>query len=90
VNSPVIGYHGCDLKVASDVVTRKAKLTPGMGRYDWLGTGVYFWEDDPNLVIPQPSPPDGQARTRLPRSGVPDHLLRQKERKSFATSNAPC
>ena len=51
MNSPVIGYHGCDLKVASEVVARKAKLKPGKGRYDWLGTGVYFWEDEPNLAL---------------------------------------
>src|SRR5260221_1652765 len=51
VNSRVVGYHGCDLDVALDVVARKKRLEPGKGRYDWLGTGVYFWEDDPNLAL---------------------------------------
>ena len=51
MNSRVIGYHGCDLKVANEVVARKTKLTPGKERYDWLGTGVYFWEDDPDLAL---------------------------------------
>jgi len=51
VTSRLIGYHGCDLNVASNVVARNARLKPGNERYDWLGTGVYFWEDDPNLAL---------------------------------------
>jgi len=51
VNSRVIGYHGCDLKTATAVVARQDTLKPGGQRYDWLGTGVYFWEDDPNLAL---------------------------------------
>jgi hypothetical protein len=50
VNTRVIGYHGCDLKVATSVVARRSTLQPGVGRYDWLGTGVYFWEDDLKLA----------------------------------------
>ena len=46
----VIGYHGCDLQVALDVVTCQEKLKPGASRYDWLGTGTYFWEDDPHMA----------------------------------------
>jgi hypothetical protein len=50
VNTRIIGYHGCDLKTAMAVVARKEVLRPGANRYDWLGTGVYFWEDDPKLA----------------------------------------
>lgn len=50
MNTRVIGYHGCDLRVATSVVARQSTLQPGLGRYDWLGTGVYFWEDDPKLA----------------------------------------
>lgn len=50
VKTHVIGYHGCDLQVALEVVTRKEKLKPGTSRYDWLGTGAYFWEDDPHMA----------------------------------------
>ncbi len=45
-----IGFHGCDLRVALDVVTRKKGLQPGSSRYDWLGSGVYFWEDNPRMA----------------------------------------
>jgi len=46
-----IGYHGCDLSVAGDVVMRAKKPEAGEARYDWLGTGIYFWEDDPALAL---------------------------------------
>lgn len=51
VNTRVIGYHGCDLKTATAVVARQNTLKAGRERYDWLGTGVYFWEDDSNLAL---------------------------------------
>jgi len=35
---PLIGYHGCDRKVA---------LKPSQNDYDWLGPGIYFWVDSP-------------------------------------------
>lgn len=51
MNSRVLGYHGCDLAVAMEVVARRARLDPGRARYDWLGTGIYFWEEDPILAL---------------------------------------
>jgi len=44
----IIGFHGCDLKVRDGIVNGsipllKAKNNP----WDWLGHGVYFWENNP-------------------------------------------
>lgn len=43
----VLGYHGCDRKVADAVVSRRAQLTLSNNKYDWVGPGIYFWEADP-------------------------------------------
>jgi hypothetical protein len=40
----VLGYHGCDRKVAERVLSGKQPLTPSHNDYDWLGDGIYFWE----------------------------------------------
>jgi hypothetical protein len=40
----VIAYHGCDRKVADDVLLGKATLEFSKNEYDWLGSGIYFWE----------------------------------------------
>jgi hypothetical protein len=40
----ILGYHGCDRKVAERVFVGKAALAPSRNDYDWLGDGIYFWE----------------------------------------------
>lgn len=47
VRSLVVAYHGCDVTVRDDLVTGKlAHLTHSTNRYDWLGPGCYFFEND--------------------------------------------
>ncbi len=43
----VFGYHGCDREVGESVLAGKTQLTYSKNRYDWLGSGVYFWENSP-------------------------------------------
>lgn len=43
----VIGYHGCTAAVAEYIFrTKEAHLNPSLNDYDWLGSGIYFWEND--------------------------------------------
>ena len=45
----VLGFHGCDESVGEDLLRGKVPhLKPSVNQYDWLGTGIYFWENDPN------------------------------------------
>src|SRR6185369_3002935 len=43
----ILAYHGCDETVAREVLNRQGKLKSSENRYDWLGTGIYFWEHGP-------------------------------------------
>ena len=45
--SIVLGYHGCDRSVADQAISGSGHLRSSRNDYDWLGTGVYFWEADP-------------------------------------------
>jgi hypothetical protein len=47
----VVGFHGCDRSVVEDVVLGRAGLRPSNNRYDWLGSGIYFWEHGPNRAM---------------------------------------
>ena len=47
----VIGFHGCDASFAEQVVLGKKMLKQSDNDYDWLGHGIYFWEN--NLVRAQ-------------------------------------
>lgn len=40
----VVGYHGCDRQVAERVLLGRDHLKRSDNDWDWLGTGVYFWE----------------------------------------------
>ena len=42
----VTGYHGCDRDVAERLLDGKP-FHKSTNDYDWLGSGVYFWEYAP-------------------------------------------
>ena len=47
LSSIVIGYHGCTEWVLNRVVNGYAEdLSISENEYDWLGKGIYFWEND--------------------------------------------
>lgn len=41
----VLGYHGCDQSILTDILTGESDIRVSRNDYDWLGNGVYFWED---------------------------------------------
>ncbi|QTD44580.1 hypothetical protein [Ottowia testudinis] len=44
----VLGFHGTDEETVHKVLTDpKASLGASRNPYDWLGDGIYFWENDP-------------------------------------------
>ncbi len=47
----IFGFHGCDESVAEKIVTGEAKLTKSNNDYDWLGHGIYFWQNDPERAL---------------------------------------
>ncbi|TMI68368.1 MAG: hypothetical protein E6H09_22625 [Bacteroidetes bacterium] len=47
----IIGYHSCDKDVGLNVLTGKTDLLSSNNDWDWLGDGVYFWEQDPKRAL---------------------------------------
>lgn len=47
----VLGFHGCDESVAFDVVCGKTRLRKSENDYDWLGNGIYFWENNQTRAL---------------------------------------
>ena len=43
----ILGFHGCDLSIAEDIISNKTHLKGSKNSYDWLGHGIYFWENSP-------------------------------------------
>jgi hypothetical protein len=47
----VLGFHGCDKSVAERVFAGRISLRPSENDYDWLGHGIYFWENNPRRAL---------------------------------------
>ena len=46
-----IGYHGCDRETGERVLAGEVDLHISTNDYDWLGDGIYFWENDPERAL---------------------------------------
>jgi len=51
LNSFVLGYHGCEKATGASVVRGETSLLHSQGLFDWLGSGMYFWESDRNRAM---------------------------------------
>jgi hypothetical protein len=49
--SYIIGYHSCDKEVGLKILNGKDDLIKSNNPWDWLGEGVYFWEQNPNRAF---------------------------------------
>jgi hypothetical protein len=45
-----IGFHGCDQSTV-DTVLKGGSLKPSVNDYDWLGHGMYFWENNDKRAL---------------------------------------
>ena len=46
----MLGYHGCDEDVGRALLQGKP-FRASDNDYDWLGSGVYFWESNPQRAL---------------------------------------
>jgi hypothetical protein len=47
----IIGYHGCDKALAEKVLLGGEAIASSQNAYDWLGSGIYFWEYGPERAL---------------------------------------
>jgi hypothetical protein len=43
----IIGFHGCNQDVADILLREEPTFKKSTNNYDWLGNGMYFWENNP-------------------------------------------
>ena len=66
----LIGFHGCDKSVRDEVVKGKASLNPSKNLYDWLGNGIYFWENNQQRALEFAKELQLSARGKIKKSAV--------------------
>ncbi len=47
----ILAFHGCDQSIVNSVLTGKASLQESNNKYDWLGHGIYFWDNSPSRAL---------------------------------------
>lgn len=47
----VVGYHGCDRGLVERVLLHGEPVKASQNPWDWLGSGVYFWEHSPRRAL---------------------------------------
>ena len=50
----ILGYHGCSVQVAEQLLSGAAKFKVSENNYDWLGPGTYFWQSNPVRAMQSP------------------------------------
>lgn len=67
----VLGFHGCDRVVAERILAGKEDVRTSKNPHDWLGSGAYFWENNPARALSWAgflvaNPQAGHARISTP------------------------
>ncbi len=71
-SSFVLGFHGCDRSTSHSILTGKSRhLRLSENAFDWLGSGIYFWESSharasEYAVLSTHRPSPGQGTIRKP------------------------
>ena len=47
----VLGFHGTDQRIVEAVINGRADLRTRQNDYDWLGHGIYFWDNSPSRTL---------------------------------------
>jgi len=47
----ILGFHGADKSIVEKVLTGKEDLIGSENIYDWLGNGIYFWDNSPSRAL---------------------------------------
>ena len=47
----ILGFHGTDESIVYDVLNGNGDLKESDNLYDWLGNGVYFWDNSPSRAM---------------------------------------
>lgn len=70
----VLGFHGTDKSLVDGVIAGKpAHLKKSEGKFEWLGHGVYFWENDPQRGLEWAK--SGNARKKILKPDVAGAII---------------
>jgi hypothetical protein len=62
----IIGFHGCEESLCQAVITGKESLRISNNAWDWLGDGIYFWQNNYDRAWHYANNPPGKLKIDKP------------------------
>lgn len=62
----IIGFHGCDRDVRDSIVLDQSSLKPSKNKWDWLGEGRYFWQNNYERALHYAMNPPTKSAIKTP------------------------
>jgi hypothetical protein len=62
----LIGFHGCETELRNDVIAGNRALNASKNMHDWLGNGIYFWENNYERALDFAMNPPGKRQFDVP------------------------
>jgi hypothetical protein len=62
----ILAFHGCERSVRDSIVSGETILNASKNRYDWLGAGLYFWENSYERALEFAQNPPGKKKYKFP------------------------
>lgn len=66
----ILGFHGCDKLIAEKVINRECDLKESKNDYDWLGSGIYFWQNSPERAMEYAMTAMGRTKSTIKEPAV--------------------
>ena len=62
----IIGFHGCERTVCEAIISGKSQMRVSNKSWDWLGDGMYFWQNNYERALHYAQNPPGGLKINEP------------------------
>jgi len=62
----LLGFHGCDQSIRDQIISGQIMMKASHNNYDWLGSGMYFWQNNHERAIDFAKNPPGKNKIASP------------------------
>jgi hypothetical protein len=62
----IIGFHGCEKAVCEAIISGKKRMKVSNNPWDWLGDGMYFWQNNYQRALHYAQHPPGKLKIKHP------------------------
>lgn len=62
----LLGFHGCDQSMRDQIISGQTMMKASHNKYDWLGSGMYFWQNNHARAVDFAKNPPGKKKIESP------------------------